>query len=142
MRHIATQILIIGAGPAGTAAARILSAQGRDVLLVDRCAVPRDKVCGDAMIPDALSALERLGLKNNVLSESRQSSAVRVYAPNGKYVSADVGVGCLPRKRLDDLMREAAVASGATFNSKLFDRISSGARPSFRCIIVERKSRA
>ncbi len=115
MRHIATQILIIGAGPAGTAAARVLSAQGRDVLLVDRCAFPRDKVCGDAMIPDALSALERLGLKNNVLSESRQSSAVRVYAPNGKYVSADVGVGCLPRKRLDDLMREAAVASGATF---------------------------
>ena len=115
MRHIATDILIIGAGPAGAAAARALSAQGRDVLLVDRCTFPRDKVCGDALIPDALHALGRLGLEHIVLRESRQSSAVRVYAPNGNHVSADVGLGCLPRKRLDALMCEAAVAAGATF---------------------------
>lgn len=115
MRHIETDILIIGAGPAGAAAAHVLSTQGRDVLLLDRCAFPRDKVCGDALIPDALIALDRLGLKRTVVSESRRSSAVRVYAPNGRYVSADVDLECLPRKRLDELMREAAVAAGTTF---------------------------
>jgi menaquinone-9 beta-reductase len=115
MRHLATDILIIGAGPAGAAAAQVLSAQGREVLLVDRCAFPRDKVCGDALIPDALRALGRLGLARTVLSESRRSSAVRVYAPNGSYVSASVDLGCLPRTRLDDLMLEAAIAAGTTF---------------------------
>ena len=115
MRHLATDILVIGAGPAGAAAAQVLSAQGRDVLLVDRCTFPRDKVCGDALIPDAWRALERLGLERSVLRESRKSSAVRVYAPNGHHVSADVDLGCLPRKRLDKLMCEAAVAAGATF---------------------------
>lgn len=115
MRHIATDILVIGAGPAGAAAAQVLSAQGRDVLLVDRCTFPRDKVCGDALIPDAWHALERLGVKHRVLRESRKSSAVRVYAPNGNHVSANVDLGCLPRKRLDELMCEAAVAAGATF---------------------------
>ena len=115
MRHIATDILVIGAGPAGAAAAQVLAAQGRDVLLVDRCAFPRDKVCGDALIPDAWRALDRLGLEHSVLRESRKSSAVRVYAPNGSYVSAGVDLGCLPRKRLDELMCEAAVAAGATF---------------------------
>jgi geranylgeranyl reductase family protein len=115
MRRLATDILIIGAGPAGSAAACILAAQKRDVLLVDRCTFPRDKVCGDALIPDALNALERLGLKHRVLAESRASSSVRVYAPGGRHVSADVELGCLPRRCLDDLLLRAAIASGATF---------------------------
>jgi flavin-dependent dehydrogenase len=40
--------------------AMTLAQAGRDVLMVDRGAFPRDKVCGDALIPDALQALERL----------------------------------------------------------------------------------
>jgi geranylgeranyl reductase family protein len=112
---LSTDILIIGAGPAGAAAARVLAASGRDVLLVDRCEFPRDKICGDGLIPDALAALERLGLAPSVLAQSRASSAVRVYAPNGTHVSAAIELGCLPRQRLDALLREAALAAGARF---------------------------
>jgi geranylgeranyl reductase family protein len=113
MRRETAEILIVGAGPAGAAAAHVLAALGRDVLLVDRCTFPRDKVCGDALIPDALNALRCLGLEQRVCAESRPSSSVRVYAPRGSYVSADVAVGCLPRRRLDALLVQAALASGA-----------------------------
>ncbi|MGE5168782.1 MAG: NAD(P)/FAD-dependent oxidoreductase [Rudaea sp.] len=115
MQRIATDVLVIGAGPAGAAAARALALQGREVLLVDRCEFPRDKVCGDGLIPDALRALERLGLLERILAESRRLASVRVYAPNGTYVCADVDFACLPRRRLDALMRDAAIAAGATF---------------------------
>lgn len=113
MHRETAEILIVGAGPSGAAAAQVLAAHGRDVLLVDRCTFPRDKVCGDALIPDALNALRCLGLEQRVCAESRPSSSVRVYAPRGGYVAADVGVGCLPRRRLDALLLQAALASGA-----------------------------
>src|SRR5512142_2288902 len=115
MRPIATDVLVIGAGPAGAAAARALALQGREVLLVDRCEFPRDKVCGDGLIPDALRALERLGLLERILAESRRLATIRVYAPNGTHVCADVDFACLPRRRLDALMRDAAISAGATF---------------------------
>ncbi|HEX6137219.1 MAG TPA: geranylgeranyl reductase family protein [Casimicrobiaceae bacterium] len=115
MRQISTEILVIGAGPAGAAAAATLACRGREVVLVDRSEFPRDKVCGDALIPDALHALEALGLQSRVLAESRQVPAIRVYAPNGVHVSVDVDAQCVPRRRFDDIVREAAVASGAAF---------------------------
>ncbi|WP_153305383.1 FAD-dependent oxidoreductase, partial [Variovorax soli] len=46
-------VLVIGAGPAGSACAQVLARAGLDVLLCDRHAFPRDKVCGDGLIPDA-----------------------------------------------------------------------------------------
>ncbi len=115
MRHIATDILIIGAGPAGAAAAQVLARRGRDVLLVDRSEFPRDKVCGDGLIPDALAALERLGIGGEICIARRRSSAVRVYAPGGRYVSAPVDLCCLPRARFDAALQAAAVSSGAAF---------------------------
>jgi geranylgeranyl reductase family protein len=118
-QRLSTDVLVIGAGPAGAAAARVLAAAGRDVLLVDRCEFPRDKICGDGLIPDALAALERLGVARSVLAHSRASSAVRVYAPNGTHVSAAIELGCVPRQRLDALLREAAVSAGARFIAPL-----------------------
>ena len=115
MRQVSTDVLVIGAGPAGAAAALELARRGRDVVLVDRSEFPRDKVCGDALIPDALRALERLGLASRVRAEARQVHAIRVHAPGGAHVSVEVEALCLPRRRLDELLREAAVASGATF---------------------------
>jgi flavin-dependent dehydrogenase len=53
-------VLVVGAGPAGSAAAQWLARAGRDVLLIDQHAFPRDKVCGDGLIADALRALDRL----------------------------------------------------------------------------------
>jgi geranylgeranyl reductase family protein len=112
---VETDVLVIGAGPAGSAAARTVARLGHRVVLVDRHRFPRDKVCGDALIPDALQALTRLGLNERVLAEARPLRSLRIYAPNGRYVELRAPMGCLPRSRLDEVMREGAEQAGATF---------------------------
>jgi geranylgeranyl reductase family protein len=108
-------VLVVGAGPAGSAAALTLAKAGYDVLMVDRCAFPRDKVCGDALIPDALNALARLGLKQEVIGSSRVLDGVRVYAPDGLCIDVRGECACLPRRTFDELLRSRAVDAGARF---------------------------
>jgi geranylgeranyl reductase family protein len=108
-------VLVIGAGPAGSAAAMTLARAGRDVMMIDRCAFPREKVCGDGLIPDALAALARLGLKDAVLCRSRRLTGVRVFAPNGRSVDVDGECASIPRTVLDELLRSEAVRAGARF---------------------------
>jgi geranylgeranyl reductase family protein len=116
---VKTEVLIIGCGPAGSAAACTLAERGRDVLVVDRRTFAREKTCGDGLIPDALRALERLGLKERVLADATRLDGVRVYAPGGGTVLLRGEVACLPRKRLDELMRVAALERGARFMAPL-----------------------
>jgi menaquinone-9 beta-reductase len=61
MRHV-YDVIIVGAGPAGCAAARTLASAGFSVGLFDKAIFPRDKICGDALIPDAHHVLKKLGL--------------------------------------------------------------------------------
>jgi len=59
-------VIVVGAGPAGAAAAYHLTRRGADVLLVDRHAFPRDKRCGDAIMPPALAELTLMDLSDEV----------------------------------------------------------------------------
>ena len=54
-------MLVVGAGPAGSAAAAWAARRGLDVLLADAAVFPRDKTCGDGLTPRAIAELERLG---------------------------------------------------------------------------------
>ena len=54
-------VVIIGAGPAGAIAALHLAAANHKVLLLDKEHFPREKVCGDALLPDALRCLDTAG---------------------------------------------------------------------------------
>ena len=56
-------VLIAGAGPAGSATALLLARAGYRVLAVDRAAFPRDKPCADYLSPGALRVLARLGVR-------------------------------------------------------------------------------
>ena len=59
----ATDVVIIGGGPAGLAAALALRAQGLDVLVAEGMGPgPIDKACGEGLMPDAVAALARLGV--------------------------------------------------------------------------------
>ena len=109
--------LIIGAGPAGTAAAIMLARAGCDVLIADRCVFPRDKTCGDALVPDALRALDRLGLKPQVLRRARMLGGLRVYSPDGLSVDVDGECACIPRLVFDDILRCEAAAAGVRFTA-------------------------
>src|ERR1051325_9782616 len=76
-------VLVVGAGPAGAACALWLARAGADVVLADQHDYPRDKVCGDALIPDAHHALQRLGVYDEVMAAAQASQHVACIAPRG-----------------------------------------------------------
>jgi flavin-dependent dehydrogenase len=57
-----TDVFVIGGGPAGLAAAIAARQQGFRVVVADGAKPPIDKACGEALMPDAILALERLGV--------------------------------------------------------------------------------
>lgn len=110
-------VLVVGAGPAGSAAAIELAREGLDVVLVDQHAFPRDKVCGDALIPDAHAALQRLGLLREVMARAQPVSHVGCVAPRGGRVEVPGRLAVLPRRLLDDILCRAAVDAGARMHA-------------------------
>lgn len=106
-------VLVIGAGPAGSAAAWALARAGLRVALVDQQSFPRDKVCGDALIPDALGAIDSMGLRATIEADSLPLRELRLYVPNGSFVRLAGAFSCLPRLRLDRLLVDAAVGAGS-----------------------------
>ncbi len=107
------EVLVIGAGPAGSACARMLAEAGVDVVLADQHAFPRDKVCGDGLIPDAHAALARLGLLDQVMAQAQPATHVGCVGPRGGRIDVPGTVAVLPRRQLDDILCKAAVAAGA-----------------------------
>ena len=59
---LSTDVLIVGAGPAGSATAAWAARHGLDVMLVDAETFPRDKPCGDGLTPRAIAEMDALGL--------------------------------------------------------------------------------
>ncbi len=120
-------VLVVGAGPAGSACAQQLARAGFHVVLADQYAFPRDKVCGDGLIPDAHDAFGRLGVYQAVMRAARSATHLACIAPRGGRVDVPGRVAVLPRAQLDEILRRAAVAAGARwlaparFEAPLFD---------------------
>ncbi len=110
-------VLVVGAGPAGAACAQWLARAGVDVVLVDQHDVPRDKICGDGLIPDAHHALERLGVHAEVMAAARQLPSLGCIGPRGGRVDVPGRVAMLPRLVLDDIVCRAAVRAGARLHT-------------------------
>ncbi|MEP6873840.1 MAG: geranylgeranyl reductase family protein [Burkholderiales bacterium] len=106
-------VLVIGAGPAGSAAAITLARAGHDVVLIDQHAFPRDKICGDGLIPDAHNALRKLGVLDEVMAQAQPSGFVGCIGPRGGRIDVPGALAVLPRKELDLILCRAAVAAGA-----------------------------
>ncbi|MDP3824153.1 MAG: geranylgeranyl reductase family protein [Burkholderiales bacterium] len=109
----ACDVLVVGAGPAGSAAAITLARAGLDVVLVDQHAFPRDKICGDGLIPDAHNALRKLGVLDEVMAQARPSGFIGCIGPRGGRIDVPGALAVLPRKQLDLILCRAAVAAGA-----------------------------
>ena len=126
----AHDVIVIGAGPAGSAAAKFLADEGLDVRLLDKAVFPRDKTCGDGLTPRALGMLRELGVLDSVAQAGQRIRGIEVHAPKGISISAEVPpkdglpdyLLVLPRYHLDDLLLERAVASGARFESSFHVR--------------------
>ncbi len=116
--HTKADVVVIGAGPAGSAAAAWAARQGRDVLVIDAQQFPRDKACGDGLTPRAVAELELLGLgpwlagrvRSRGLRMSGFGSDVEIAWPGPSFPSTGSAV---PRTELDERIRQVAVADGA-----------------------------
>lgn len=109
-------VLIVGAGPAGSLAALVLARAGARVRLLERSRIPRDKLCGDTVNPGAVAILNRLGLAH-VFEGSLPLDGMIVTGASGVRVQARYGNGlqgrAILRRDLDRRLIEAAAAAGA-----------------------------
>src|SRR5689334_13181213 len=117
---MSSSVVIIGAGPGGAAAAVALAQRGvRDVVLLDKDPFPRDKTCGSGLSPNALTALDELGVGAEVRRLGYAVNGLRLVTPGGReiHLSSDQAAIILLRKHFDNLLVERAVALGVTFRS-------------------------
>jgi geranylgeranyl reductase family protein len=110
--------VVVGAGPAGSATALLLSRAGARVLLLDRARFPRDKPCSEYLSPESTRVLERLGadvLAAVAAASPAHLTGMKVVAPSGAGVVGrfDTFSFALPRTRFDTILRGAAEAAGA-----------------------------
>ncbi|WP_214404420.1 geranylgeranyl reductase family protein [Pseudonocardia lacus] len=113
-----TDVLVVGAGPAGSSAAAWAARHGLDVVLADAAVFPRDKACGDGLTPRAIAELERLGLgdwvrargTNRGLRAAGFGQLLELPWPGGSL--PDHG-GAVPRTELDARIRDVALKEGA-----------------------------
>ena len=107
-------VAVVGAGPAGAAAALAAVRAGARVLLLDRADFPRDKPCGDGIAAEAVDVLAGLGV-DGVTDGYRPVTNLRLVAPGGAQVSRPLPrvAHTIPRRVFDARLVAAAVAAGA-----------------------------
>jgi menaquinone-9 beta-reductase len=116
------EVVVVGAGPSGSACAARLAELGRDVLLIDQSRFPREKACGDALDPQALRQLAELGLDDLVPAMSPVMGVRSVFDYRRTKVR-EFGRGsglpspgrCCRRTSLDHAVLGAARERGARF---------------------------
>ncbi len=116
-------VVITGAGPAGTLAAIRLARRGVRVVLLDRDAFPRHKLCGDTINPGGLSLLRAAGLADAVEARGIALDGMLVTSGSGVRIRGTYGDGCVgrawPRRLLDAHLLEAAAAAGVDVRTRV-----------------------
>lgn len=112
-------MIIVGAGPAGTAAAIELARAGADVTVIDKAAFPRDKCCGDGLTSGALRHLDYLGLDPADVPTWQPVTNVWITRPSGDTMLLPLPQGpgqfaaTAARQDLDMALVNLAVKEGA-----------------------------
>jgi geranylgeranyl reductase family protein len=120
-------VLVVGAGPAGSIAAHVLARAGASVALLDKAQFPRDKACGDFIGPRGLQVLADLGLP---VPPGLDVGDMVVVGPTGRRVVLPCFTGvtypgrarAVTRSVFDDALRTAALDAGAIAYTGRADR--------------------
>jgi geranylgeranyl reductase family protein len=117
--RIETDVLVVGAGPGGSAAAYHLARHGIDVTAIDKATFPREKVCGDGLTPRSVGAVQRMGVDTSdpgferVMGLRVHSKDVTIDLPWPELETwPDFGL-VMPRLGFDHLLLERAKKAGA-----------------------------
>ena len=112
-------VLVVGAGPAGVAAAITATDRGLAVAVVDAATFPRDKTCGDGLTTGALRLLEQLGLPRASLATTayERVEEAMLLSPSGRRVRLPIRrdgeyAGVVTRRQLDAALVDHARARG------------------------------
>ncbi|GEM_PF-36250 len=116
-------VVVVGAGPAGSSLAARLAAEGVRVVLLDERSFPRSKPCGDCLSPGATPLLEELGVLEELMRETTaRLDGWKLQAPGGARFEGRFGKDAegrrvrglaLPRLQLDAALLRAAARAGA-----------------------------
>jgi menaquinone-9 beta-reductase len=120
-RVVDADVVVVGAGPAGSATATHLARRGLRVSLLEKSRFPREKVCGDGLTPRGTRQLIRLGIDTSEAAGWLHNKGLRIYGGERPFQLewpdlADFPSHGLvrPRADLDDLLARHAVAAGAS----------------------------
>ncbi len=114
-------VVVVGAGPAGSVASFLLAGWGFRVLVVEKDLFPREKVCGDGIAPRAVHSLQALGLEGDLEGRFLRTRGIRFYATHGGVTEVRYPMGSLypdhgyvaPRRDLDFILARRAREAGA-----------------------------
>ena len=117
-----SKVLIIGAGPSGTACAATLRRLGHEVVVVDKATFPRDKCCGDGLTTNALRILEELEFDPARVPDWQTCSDVEMRSFSGRKIDLPLpSIGgqfaaIAPRAQLDHALVEHCRDMGITIH--------------------------
>src|SRR4051812_19060909 len=113
-------VLIVGAGPAGSVAGTILARAGLRVRILDHATFPRDKLCGDTVNPGTLARLRALHMADGIDARSLRVDGMRVTGEGGVTIEGrypgDLSGRAITRRELDWLLLQQAIAAGCQFD--------------------------
>jgi geranylgeranyl reductase family protein len=119
---VPSKVLIIGAGPSGTACAATLHRLGHEVVVVDKATFPRDKCCGDGLTTNALRILEGLNFDPSRVADWQTCSDVEMRSFSGRKIDLPLpSIGgqfaaIAPRAQFDHALVEHCRDMGITIH--------------------------
>jgi menaquinone-9 beta-reductase len=118
-------VIVVGAGPAGSATAYHLAQAGHDVLLLEKAAFPREKVCGDGLTPRAVRQLIRMGIDTSPEAGWMHNRGLRIVGGGMRLqlewpdLASYPGYGLVrPRADFDEVLARQAQKAGARLQER------------------------